>query len=94
MFAVIDRNGTSHELDILGDGNCNKKENAYDIEQIKEKDWLPLKGFSYGPFQKSRATAYLNIGPLHCSFAPGYQQINFKRAIIGHKHQIQNLEVN
>lgn len=94
MFAVIDWNGTSHELDILGDGNCNKKENAYDIEQIKEKDWLPLKGFSYGPFQKSRATAYFNIGPLFCSFAPDYHQINFKRAIIGHKHQIQSLEVN
>ena len=65
-----------------------------DLGRIIEKDWLPLKGFSYGPFKNSRASAFLSAGVLMCQFAPETNQINLKQELIKNQDVIQNLEVH
>ena len=95
LFALIDRNGTSHPLTKLGYGKCNENSNKMrnDLGRIVDKDWLPLKGFSYGPFKNSRSSAFLSAGVLMCQFAPETNQINLKQELIKNQDVIQNLEV-
>ena len=67
-----------------------------DVELIIIKDFLPLKGFSYGKFEifTSRSDAYLVAGPLKCKFEPESNQINLKREIIKNNNEIERLEVS
>ena len=96
LFALIDRNGTSHPLPKLGYGKCNDNSDkmSNDIGRIVDRNWLPLRGFSYGPFKNARSSAYISAGVLMCKSSPEMSnQINLKQELIKNQDVIQNLEV-
>ena len=89
-----DRYGNSHQLDELGDSQCNLKAPTMftDEGKISDKNLLPIQSWSYGPLRFENEKITITIGSLQCDpKTSDREEKSIKMRVLEHANSIDKI---